>query len=131
MLIPSRGPPNWCAEGRQLSRKATKGTVVGEPPTPRGKSSVSVSSGPTPEFPRGSDLGCNASCSGNPDSGKVDGKQRMMTDKLSAAGHTHDKGYNKWDKFDVDAALLSIDSEDRDEDKKARLCAVFGACGCE
>lgn len=126
-----------------MSQKATKGTVAGEPPTPRSTSSVSVSSGPAPKFPRGSikgetpgispqlsgsEPGCNASCSVNPDSGKVGGKQRAMTDELSAAGHTHDKGYDKWDKFDVDAALQSIDSEDRGGDKKARLYALVGAC---
>lgn len=31
---------------------------------------------------------------------------------VSAAGHTYDKGYSKWAKFDIDAALKSVDDED-------------------
>lgn len=33
------------------------------------------------------------------------------TPGASAAGHTHDKGYDKWTKFDIDAALRSVDEE--------------------
>jgi hypothetical protein len=29
----------------------------------------------------------------------------------SAAGHTYDKGYSKWESFDVDAALNEVDDE--------------------
>ena len=32
--------------------------------------------------------------------------------KASAAAHTHDKGYSKWDKFDVEAELASVDEEE-------------------
>eukprot|EP00658_Telonema_sp_P-2_P038902 TRINITY_DN27830_c0_g1_i1.p1 TRINITY_DN27830_c0_g1~~TRINITY_DN27830_c0_g1_i1.p1 ORF type:complete len:412 (+),score=101.82 TRINITY_DN27830_c0_g1_i1:230-1465(+) len=39
--------------------------------------------------------------------------------KQSAAGHTYDKGYSKWDHFDVEAELAQIDSEDEeDEDEE-------------
>ncbi|CAM9595111.1 unnamed protein product, partial [Hapterophycus canaliculatus] len=31
---------------------------------------------------------------------------------VSAAGHTYDKGYDKWAKFDIDAALRSVDQEE-------------------
>lgn len=31
---------------------------------------------------------------------------------VSAAGHTYDKGYGKWAKFDIDAALRSVDEVD-------------------
>lgn len=37
---------------------------------------------------------------------------------VSAAGHTHDKGYSKWHKFDVDAAMRSVDEEDGGTDEK-------------
>lgn len=37
--------------------------------------------------------------------------RRTATSDTSAAGHTHDKGYDKWTKFDIDAALRSVDEE--------------------
>lgn len=37
---------------------------------------------------------------------------------VSVAGHTHDKGYSKWAKFDVDAALQSVDQEEAEMDEK-------------
>ncbi|CAN0533057.1 unnamed protein product, partial [Ectocarpus sp. 8 AP-2014] len=33
---------------------------------------------------------------------------------MSAAGHTYDKGYGKWAKFDIDAALRSVDQEEEE-----------------
>ena len=44
---------------------------------------------------------------------KANGKATQGTapSGASAAGHTHDKGYDKWTKFDIDAALRSVDEE--------------------
>lgn len=39
------------------------------------------------------------------------GAQETTPSSFSAAGHTHDKGYDKWTKFDIDAALRSVDEE--------------------
>ncbi|CAN0579590.1 unnamed protein product [Ectocarpus sp. 12 AP-2014] len=41
---------------------------------------------------------------------------------MSAAGHTYDKGYRKWAKFDIDAALRSVDQEEEEgvNDKSPR-----------
>jgi RNA polymerase II-associated protein 3 len=35
----------------------------------------------------------------------------------TAAKHTYDKGYKRWDKFDVDAALRAVDGEEEDINK--------------
>lgn len=37
---------------------------------------------------------------------------------VSAAGHTYDKGYDKWAKFDIDAALRDVDDEDAEAAEK-------------
>lgn len=45
-------------------------------------------------------------------------KQGTAATGASAAGHTHDKGYNKWAKFDIDAAIRSVDTEDETANDK-------------
>lgn len=48
---------------------------------------------------------------------------------VSVAGHTHDKGYSKWAKFDVDAALRSVDQEDAEVNEKVSFQPQWKAGG--
>ena len=60
--------------------------------------------------------------SGNDDGGAAgSGKTKSG---VSAAGHTYDKGYDKWAKFDVDAALRSVDGDDARMDEKVRVTLI-------
>lgn len=50
--------------------------------------------------------------------------------KASAAGHTYDYFKDKWDKFDVDAALEDVDDDSEDEgSKKKRAGGFWAGCG--
>ena len=42
-------------------------------------------------------------------------KERTTSDKKSAASHTYDKGYKKWESFDVDAELKKVSDEEEEE----------------
>lgn len=49
---------------------------------------------------------------------------------MSAAGHTYDKGYGKWAKFDIDAALRSVDQEEEEGVNDKVGCHVDKAVFC-
>eukprot|EP00752_Nemacystus_decipiens_P011197 g9950.t1 len=99
------------------------GGVVPVSPGPAPRASQSTGSGgddkvnggaasPSPPGEVSSDL-CNKRLGG--DSG-----ERNTKGGVSAAGHTYDKGYSKWAKFDIDAALRSVDEEDAGTDRQRR-----------
>ena len=81
--------------------------------------------GPAPETPGESNddesHGGDAPCAATPGGEKAVAEKRPTAATVSAARHTHDKGYDKWAKFDVDAALRSVDGEDPAEEEK--VCA--------
>lgn len=116
---------------RQLTRKAA--AAAGTPSIRRSEATVSVSSGPAPQAPvekkkkreeRSSSEHRKGSQERREDHSdaraslphggcaKIVEQERLATSPVSAAGHTHDKGYGKWNRFDIDAALRSVDEED-------------------
>eukprot|EP00903_Cladosiphon_okamuranus_P005495 g5477.t2 len=135
---------------RQLSRKATarssssshstrrKGApYTGTPPIRPAGDAVPVSSGPAPRGSESTNKGGTDSekggaagtrqprevrAGGNKGAaGGSSGESKAKPSCLSAAGHTYDKGYSKWDKFDIDAAMRSVDEEeDGGTDEKRR-----------
>lgn len=50
--------------------------------------------------------------SSNGEAGGSGSGERKTEPSVSAAGHTYDKGYGKWAKFDIDAALRDVDGEE-------------------
>lgn len=63
-------------------------------------------------------LSSSPTTSGVPDDAGTVVKGNKKT--VSAAEHTHDKGYKKWDKFDVDAALRDVDEDARGAEQARR-----------
>ncbi|CAM9815051.1 unnamed protein product, partial [Laminaria digitata] len=93
----SSGPaPLWSAS-KELDRRLQSHSLAGNSSTTDGKNG---GGGPETNGLRAADAKAN---------GK--GTQGTATPGSSAAGHTHDKGYDKWTKFDIDAALRSVDEE--------------------
>ena len=45
--------------------------------------------------------------------------KEKTSDKKSAASHTYDKGYKKWESFDVDAELKKVSDEEEEEKEKS------------
>lgn len=143
---PPSPPPTLPARARQLSRKSATvaahrtgaGASTGaDPPIRSHRGTVAVSSGPPPitktaatkgntlhkgetpsEDQAAPGLLSSPATNGAPDDAgtAVDGNKNSV----SAAGHTHDKGYTKWDKFDVDAALRDVDEETRGSEQARR-----------
>lgn len=133
---------------RQLSRKAAASSAqrpVADiakndgPPIRQHCGTVAITSGPPPIKPKakGGSNGCHndqlqgdsptaSGSTNNPatngtlrDSGKTT-SHGTNEKSVSAAEHTHDNGYVKWAKFDVDAALREVDGE-KNGSEKARL----------
>lgn len=78
-----------------------------------------MSSGPAPRASESTNCGTDSSSAnggaarprcGENNNGEL-GDSGKTESSVSAAGHTHDKGYSKWAKFDVDAALRSVEEE--------------------
>ncbi|CAM9280418.1 unnamed protein product [Scytosiphon promiscuus] len=96
------------------------------PPIRHARDTVPVSSGPAPrpsatkEFPAGAadtkvtTAGAKSTpvTRNSPKGGEEMRSSSKTKSNVSAAGHTYDKGYDKWAKFDIDAALRSVDQED-------------------
>lgn len=110
---------------RQISRKAIgsaaqQNAAGSSRPVRRSAGTVAVSSGP-PAQPTESANGINnrnskqcersASSSAGPNNAGAAAASNTGGIHASAAGHTYDQGYGKWAKFDVDAALRSVDDD--------------------
>lgn len=133
---------------RQLSRKAVTSAAQrpgaetaknAGPPIRRHSGTVAISSGPPPikskakeksnghhnDQPQAEDRIVSGSTdspatNGTPGGSGTAGGSDSNGKSVSAAGHTHDKGYEKWTKFDVDAALREVDAE-KNGSEKARF----------
>ncbi|CAM9307352.1 unnamed protein product [Ectocarpus sp. 6 AP-2014] len=123
---------------KQLARKAMSESSsmgnrraipdTGTPPIRPPGSTVPVSSGPAPQPSQptqklsAKSLGCrNDRADGRPhitvnaaNGDGATGDSGKAKSSMSAAGHTYDKGYGKWAKFDIDAALRSVDQEEEE-----------------
>lgn len=110
------------------SQRDTPGTDI--PPIRLAGGTVPVSSGPAPRASEpannGTDTANGGAAGRRP--GEVSaannngaaGDSGKTKSSVSAAGHTYDKGYSKWAKFDIDAALRSVDTEGPETDVKVR-----------
>lgn len=96
------------------------------PPVRHSRDAVPVSSGPAPQPSATEKPPANGAddentpvramsspvTATNPKGGKKMVGSSNIKSTVSAAGHTYDKGYDKWAKFDIDAALRSVDQEE-------------------
>ncbi|CAM9255617.1 unnamed protein product [Ectocarpus fasciculatus] len=121
-----------------FSRNGRATPDTGTPPIRSAGSTVPISSGPAlqPSQPTqklsANSLGCrNDGAGGRPhinvnaaNGGGATGDSGKAKSSMSAAGHTYDKGYGKWAKFDIDAALRSVDQEQEEGvNDKRRSCS--------
>jgi tetratricopeptide (TPR) repeat protein len=62
-----------------------------------------------------------------PSSSTVKTNKKNKSTHGSAAGHTYDKGYKRWEKFDVDAALNDVDAKEQkqeDDDDEEEIVPI-------
>lgn len=88
-----------------------------EPQTSESTQTVSANGNDAEDRNQGAvDTRASGTTAGNGDGRVTDSGQTKPN--VSVAGHTYDKGYSKWAKFDVDAALRSVDQGDAEMDEK-------------
>ena len=132
----SRRAAGGASSSRSRRDTATSSTAANTPPIRRSEGPVPISSGPAPQqsetaskelnrrLKQSHTPASNSSTSFDshvrPETNAIraadakaigEGPRGTTTPGASAAGHTHDKGYDKWTKFDIDAALRSVDDE--------------------